>query len=182
MEKLKRAPTFCLFSSSNICTGTKGVRQTNKVDFIKCVRDMERKLYRVCRAMRLNDADAQDAVQEALLKAYKNIESLREDRYFETWLIRILINEARAILRRSQKADQPLDEKIPVIPEGENSVAAAILSLPEKERLCLTLHAIEGYGLKEIAEITKSPVGTVKWRLKKARDRLKETLEKEDAL
>ena len=143
---------------------------------------MERKLYRVCRAMRLNDADAQDAVQEALLKAYKNIESLREDRYFETWMIRILINEARAILRRPQKADQPLDEKIPFIPEGENSVAAAILSLPEKERLCLTLHAIEGYGLKEIAEITKSPVGTVKWRLKKARDRLKETLEKEGAL
>lgn len=49
---------------------------------------MERKLYRVCRAMRLNDADAQDAVQEALLKAYKNIENLREEKYFETWLIR----------------------------------------------------------------------------------------------
>lgn len=143
---------------------------------------MERKLYRVCRAMRLNDADAQDAVQEALLKAYKNIENLREEKYFETWLIRILINEARVILRRPQRQDQLLDEKILAIPEGENSVAAAILSLPEKERICLTLHVIEGFGVKEISEITKSPVGTVKWRLKRARDRLKETLEKEGAI
>ncbi|MBQ6715246.1 MAG: RNA polymerase sigma factor [Clostridia bacterium] len=143
---------------------------------------MERRLYRVCRAMRLTDTDAQDAIQEALLNAYKSIDTLREEKYFETWLIRILINEARAIMRRPQRQDQPLNEKIPFIPEGENSVAAAILSLPEKERLCLTLHAIEGFSVKEIAEITKSPVGTVKWRLKKARDRLKETLEKERAI
>lgn len=154
----------------------------NKADFIKRVRDMERKLYRISRAMRLSDADAEDAVQEALLKAYKSLDGLREEKYFETWLIRILINEARAILKRLQKREQALDEKIPFLPEGENSVAAAILSLPEKERICLTLHAIEGFSVKEIAEITKSPAGTVKWRLKKARDRLKEMLEKEGAI
>lgn len=154
----------------------------NKADFIKRVRDMERKLYRISRAMRLSDADAEDAVQEALLKAYKSLDGLREEKYFETWLIRILINEARAILKRLQKREQALDEKIPFLPEGENSVAAAILSLPEKERICLTLHAIEGFSVKEIAEITKSPAGTVKWRLKKARDRLKEMLEKEGVI
>ncbi len=152
-----------------------------KAEFASRIRNMERKMYCVLRSMRLTDADAEDAVQEALLKAYRNLEGLREEKYFETWMIRILINEAKAILKRPQRLESELKDTIPYIPEGENSVAAAIVMLPEKERLCLVLYSIEGYSVKEIAEITKSPLGTVKWRLKSARDKLKEILEKEDA-
>lgn len=152
-----------------------------KAEFASRVRSMERKMYRVLRAMRLADQDAEDAVQEALLKAYRSLDSLREERYFETWMIRILLNEAKAIFRHPQRREIALDEKIAYLPEGENSVAAAIMKLPEKERLSLVLHSIEGYSVKEIAEIMKSPTGTVKWRLKKAREKLSEILEKEDA-
>lgn len=152
-----------------------------KAEFASRIRNMERKMYCVLRSMRLTDADAEDAVQEALLKAYRNLEGLREEKYFETWMIRILINEAKAILKRPQRLESELKDTIPYLPEGENSVAAAIVMLPEKERLCLVLYSIEGYSVKEIAEITKSPLGTVKWRLKSARDKLKEILEKEDA-
>ena len=69
----------------------------NRTDFILRVRGCERRLYRVARTMLRSDADCEDAVQEALLKAWSKLGSLREEQFFETWLIRILINECRKL-------------------------------------------------------------------------------------
>lgn len=56
----------------------------NRTDFISRVRDCERRLYRVARTMLRSDADCEDAVQEALLRAWAKLPSLREERFFET--------------------------------------------------------------------------------------------------
>lgn len=153
-----------------------------KAEFVQRVRDMERRLYRVSRTMLKNPHDCEDCVQEALFKAWNRIETLREDRYFETWLIRILINECKMMLKKPSERESALDESIPCIPEGDSSVACAIMRLAEKERIVLVLHAVEGYSVREISDIVRAREGTVKWRLKKARDGLKEILKEEELI
>ena len=73
----------------------------DRTEFRSRVRGCERRLYRVARTMRLSDPDCEDAVQEALLKGWSRLSTLRVEDYFETWLIRTLINECRNLYRRN---------------------------------------------------------------------------------
>jgi len=141
----------------------------------------ERKLYRVARTMLRSVADCEDAVQEALLRAWKNRDSLRELRYFDTWLVRILINECRNLHRR-RPMTVPLEvAESASVPEAEGTVALAALDgLSEKLRLVMVLHYVEGYPVEEITELLRIPAGTVKWRLHQGRRRLRERMERED--
>ena len=77
----------------------------NEREFSQRVRNCRDKLWRVSYAILRNGADCDDALQEALLRAWRQIGSLREEKYFDTWLTRILINEAKRILRQRQKRD-----------------------------------------------------------------------------
>ena len=153
----------------------------NDRDYMARVRAMERKLYRIAHAMLFNDADSADAIQAAVFKGWMKKAALREDRYMETWLIRILINECRDMLRkRSAKILPLMDELLP----GEDERMAedlhlrdALRSLPEKYRLPLLLHHLEGYELSEIAEMLSITPQLVKSRLHQARKRLRGKLE-----
>ncbi len=152
----------------------------NKVDFVSRVRDCERRLYRVARTMLRCDADCEDAVQEALTKAWAKLATLRQDQYFETWLIRILINECKSFYRRRRiRAEEPLSETIPA-PQQEHLLMDALMTLPPKYRIPVELHYIEGYGLREIARMLTVPEGTVKWQLSRARTLLKHELGEEE--
>ena len=84
----------------------------NDQEFTMRVRLMERKLYRIAHAILWNDADCADAIQEAVFKGWMKRSGLREERYFETWLVRILINECKNIIRRQKRAPLPLDSRI----------------------------------------------------------------------
>ena len=64
-------------------------------EYMMRVRSMERKLYRIAHAILWSDADCADAIQEAVFKGWMKKSGLRDERYFETWLVRILINECR---------------------------------------------------------------------------------------
>ena len=81
-------------------------------EYMARVRAMERKLYRIAHAILWSDADCADAIQEAVFRGWMKRGTLREERYFETWLIRILINECRNLLRRQQAAPAALCEEI----------------------------------------------------------------------
>ena len=153
-----------------------------KEEFIRRVRGCERRLYRMAYTTLHNDADCEDAVQEALLKAWAKIHTLRETAYFETWLIRILINESRQILRKRRITETELNENIPMPEQDESSLNAAMLKLPEKQRITVELHHIEGYSVREVSKMLRIPEGTVKWRLKRAREQLKNELEEEGLL
>ena len=141
--------------------------------FSQLAMDCERKLYRVARTLLRSDADCQDALQEAILRGWSKRKSLREARYFDTWLIRILINECRNIQRKAAKV--PTSESTPP-PADTSELYDALMTLDEKYRLVTELHYIEGYEVSEIASMLKLPSGTVKWRLSEARNRLKEAL------
>ena len=138
----------------------------------------ERRLYRISRAILKSDQDCADAIQEAVFKGWISRDKLREERYFETWLIRILINECKNVLRRSARAPVPVENVRAAAPEPDEDteLRLALDSLPEKYRLVLVLHHVEGYPLREIALLLKLPESLIKSRLHQARAALKKAL------
>ena len=123
-----------------------------------------------------------DAVQEAVLKAWNSRGSLRNKQYFESWLIRILINECHAIQRKNSRI-LPLEaapEQIAAHAETNIDLRDALLRLPEKLRMPVLLHYMEGYDSKEIARILRIPAGTVRTRLMRARSQLRDFVGDDD--
>lgn len=156
-----------------------------KQDFVERVLARERTLYRVARAMLRQEADQKDAVQEAVAKAWAKLGSLRDERYFATWLTRILINECANIARRHKRIVLMRDWQEEALTEraefAEPSVIdEALDALPEKLRLPMVLHYLEGFSLAEIQEMLHLPLGTVKSRLHDARIALKLKLERNE--
>ena len=155
----------------------------NRQEFTHRVLALEGRLHRISYGLLRNAQDQQDAVQEAVLKAWNKLESLRNERFFETWLTRILINECYSLLSARRDA-LPLDTapELPAVPEGVNrELHDALLGLDEKLRLPVMLHYMEGYRVREIAGILGLPEGTVKTRLARAKRELKKYLEEEEA-
>ena len=139
-------------------------------EFARRVEAMQGALYRVAYGLLLNQADCADAVQEALLRAWEKRGSLREERFFETWLTRILINECYTMLR-GRRAALPIDS-LPdpaAPPDADPALHDAIARLDKKLRLPVVLHYMEGYGVGDIARMLRVPVGTVKTRMARAR-------------
>jgi len=156
---------------------TGDTRPMDKQTFTALVKQDERKLYRVAMSYTGNVSDAADAVQEALLRAWSRRHTLREDALFSTWLMRILINECKTMLRKRKRVlsfAQLPQETLQLPPDADREWADALLHLPEKYRLPLVLHALEGYSLAEVAQIIHLPVNTVKTRISRARKQMRQ--------
>ena len=154
----------------------------DKKEFADRVHAMQERLYRMTYGQLREEQDRKDAVQEAILKAWQGRHRLRNPAYFETWLIRILINECHNIQRASRRCvpmetlpEQPFSDRH--MEGSDRELREAVLALPEKLRLPVMLHYIEGYSTEEAARILHVPAGTVRSRLKKARSVLKAQLE-----
>jgi len=144
---------------------------------------MMQTLYRVAYTQLSQSCDRDEAVQECLYKAWKKRYQLKDDRFMQTWVIRILINECHNIQRKRSR-EVPLDE-LPerVAPPGvDHELHDALFSLEESLRLPLVLHYVEGYSVGEIAKILRCPQGTVKSRMRRGRQELKNNLYGEDFL
>lgn len=147
--------------------------------FENLVFECEDTLYRVSMSMLKNEHDAQDAVHNAILKAYENLRKLRHEEFFKTWLVRIAINECKRILRsKSRYCD---DNILREVSSRDNpyisvEVGEALDSLPKKIRLVIIMYYVEDYSIKEIKQVLNIPEGTVKSRLSKGRELLKEKL------
>jgi len=144
-------------------------------EFSTRVLEVEEMLYRVAYGILLNQSDCADAVQEALLRAWEKLHTLREEAYFKTWLTRILINQCYTLLRR-RRFFLPLDSARAVaVPENaDRELHDAIARLDGKLRLPIVLHYMEGYPVKEVAAMLQLPVTTVQWRLHSARTQIRD--------
>ncbi len=152
-------------------------------DFAARVIAMQGTLYRVTCALLRDHADREDAVQSAIEKAWRKRSSLREEARLQQWIVRILINECYQILRH-QKRISPV-EAIPEAPAPEGSdpdLYRFFASLPDALRLTMVLHYVEGWDVKDVARIQRIPVGTVKSRLMRGREKLKENEYVKEAL
>lgn len=152
--------------------------------FIAEVLAAEKQLYGVARSMLKREVDCEDAIQNTLLRAYANLKTLRDEKFFRTWLTRILINECYRILKKDKRlvSYEETEDSITKSMEWENGyseIYEALMTLKESYRLTFVLHYIEGYSVKETAQILRISENNVKQRLLRARKQMKEILKGE---
>ena len=151
--------------------------------FSREIEAMAPTMFRVAFAILRNRADCEDAAQNAVLKAYTNLDKLKERRYFRTWMIRILKNECSNFARAASRTVNldaceliGYDMEVPDL-----DLNRAFDSLSADERLAITLFYFEGYSTREIAKICEVSDGTVRSRLSRAREALRRTLSEQEA-
>lgn len=148
--------------------------------FVTCVTAMTDALYRVSMGILHCREDAQDAVQQALLKAWQAREKMQHVA-FSPYLMRIVINECRNLQRRRKRIfPSDLTEHLQEA-EGpfDLSLRDALMHLPENERIALILKYMEGYSEKDIARTVRAPVSTVKARLRRGREKMRKQWKEE---
>jgi RNA polymerase sigma-70 factor, ECF subfamily len=176
-------------------------RQGDGAAFRTIMQRNNRRLYRVARAVVLNDSEAEDVVQEAYVRAFTHLDQFRGDASLATWLSRIVLNEALGRLRRRRPTldletidNRPLSQA-QVIPfplatpqldpertmaqrEIHRLVEQAIDDLPEAFRIVLVARIIEDMSVEETAQLFGLRAETVKTRLHRARALLRDALKK----
>lgn len=150
-----------------------------KEKFTELVLESEKTLYRVSMSMLKNETDCEDCVQTAILTAFEKLSDLKNEEYFKTWLVRILINACNKQLRHHKKQAEFYDEGICDNTGIAIEIREALDKLPQKIRQTVVLFYIEEFTVNEIKEILHIPAGTVKSRLSKGRTLLKEILDDE---
>lgn len=141
--------------------------------FTQEVASCERSLYRVSRTLLQSPADCADAVQEALLKTWQHRDRV-DEAHFRAYLTRIVINECRSIGRRRARVT-PV-EAVPECAATQSETTElrdALARMDEALRLVLIMHELEGYTLSEIAQALRVPLGTIKWRMARAKRALR---------
>jgi RNA polymerase sigma-70 factor, ECF subfamily len=172
--------------------------------FDELVRQYEKRVFNCALRIAGNYNDAADVAQEAFIRAFNSIQTFRGDAHFSTWIYRIVTNVYLDERKKSKAHRQTsLDEYIEL---DENSVTrqivdegptpdeiveskerarvlqGAINSLPDYQRIILTLYSFQHRSYEEIADILRLPIGTVKSRLNRARLALAEKLTGESEL
>lgn len=155
------------------------------------MRRYNQRLFRAARAILQNDADAEDAVQQTYLNAYRYLDQFEGRARFSTWLTRIAVYEA--LSRRRRARDKPLesgddeqsDRAVSTAPDPERQtyagelgtlLEAALATLPHGYRSVFMLREIDGLNTLETAKQLRVSEGTVKTRLHRARDLLQRKL------
>ncbi|MGG7164675.1 sigma-70 family RNA polymerase sigma factor [Clostridium ihumii] len=157
-------------------------KNITKEIFIGLVKENKISLYRLAKSMLKMEADVEDVISETILKAFKNINKLKELESFKPWIMRILVNECYALINKKNKID--LEENMEVYnlkyEEVESkSLIWAINQLNDDSRAVIILFYYEDMSIKDMSSILNVPEGTVKSRLSRAKDKLKIILEKE---
>lgn len=128
---------------------------------------------------RLSPTDAEDVVQEVLIKLMTTLPKFRDEEHEKAWLIRATMNRACDFHRAAAKATVPIDQLELPAREDEAQLLSAVRTLPGKYSAVIHLYYYEGYSIKEIAKLLRLPASTVGSRLARGRARLKEII-KED--
>lgn len=149
----------------------KQAQQGDAASFGELVRIYQNSFYRIARSRLSNDEDTSDAMQEALLSGWEKIRTLREPKYFKTWMIRILINKCNEIIRKNQHAEslEHAPEACAENTEDNLMFKAMLEKLSDKNRLVMALYYGDDYSIREISQILELSEDTVKQRLVRGR-------------
>lgn len=145
-----------------------------------------RAMYNVAFRITAREEDAEDALQEAFISGFRNLENYRGDAAFGAWIKRIVVNKAINIVKRRRFESIPDDDRFDVAEYDDTAeykeeltvdrVKQAIAQLPDGYRSVLTLYLLEGYDHQEIAEIMNISESTSKSQLNRAKSKLRELL------
>ena len=159
-------------------------QQGSDAAFAELVRAHQRRAYAVARAIVLSHEDAEDAVQDGFLHAYRALDRFRSDQPFGAWLNRIVANAALDLVRRRKVRDAeelPETVALPFRDPGESDelrrrLAQALTRLSDRQRAVIVLHDVEGYTHGEIGSMLGIPEGTARSDLHHARAALRRLL------
>lgn len=156
----------------------------DKNTFEEKVLETEQTMYHMAKSILPCEADCEDAVSEAVLKAYLKLDTLRDETYFKTWLIRILLRECYRKRKNNTLtvSYENYFQETPAQTEEYTDLYQSVMRLKEKIRVPIILYYIEGYSVEEIRTILKIPAGTVKSRLARGRVQLRSLLKEEVVL
>lgn len=157
----------------------KKAQQGNQKAFLKLVESDKEKLYKMAFLYVKNESDALDIVQETIMKAYVNMKTVKEERYFSTWLTKILINTALETLRKNSKIiilkEEAAEKQSTILQiEEKMDLLQAIEQLEEKYKTVIILRYYRDLPVQQIADYLDCPEGTVKSNLHRAIQKLKQ--------
>ena len=175
------------------CEGVSLFDKHSKAEaFEKIAVEFERPVYLLCLRMMGNREDALDCAQEAMLNAYRAFDRFRGDAHVKTWFLRIAHNACIDALRRRKGVvsldslreegfDPPDTQTLSPYAslaqkERQEQLMQAVESLPEDQRAVLVLRDFQNLSYDEIGEALSLPLGTVKSRIKRAREKIKQIL------
>lgn len=154
-------------------------KKGNNLAFSTLIKAYEKDLYKVAITMTKNEEDALDCIQEAILQSYISIKDLRQEEYFKTWLIKILINKCNALLKKNKKImnlDMEITGELKIEESYKLDLKKSINNLDSDLKIIVILYYYEDMSIKDISESLNIPQGTIKSRLSRARKKLKEIL------
>ncbi len=147
--------------------------------FIELMEQNKQSMYKVAKGFLSDEEDVADAMSETVLTCYEKMRSLRQDAYFKTWMIRILMNHCKDILRKRKRSIS-----VETMPELEDRTAdddgqvfqELIEPLKAQDRSIFTLYYVYGMKVKEIAAYMEMKENTVASRLKRGREMLRDEM------
>lgn len=167
------------------------VKKAQKGDdkaFLALFQKYEQDIYRIAFVYVKNQSDALDVVQETAYRSFKTIKSLKEPKYFKTWLIRVAVNCSLDLIRKQKKVVRLKPEFAENLSDDiseedvllQITVRDLIELLNEGEKSVVILRFYEDLTFKEISETLEIPLGTAKTILYKALDKLRQNLKGDD--
>lgn len=161
---------------------TEGRCDMRRIEFCEYITAYKKQLYTVAYAILKNEADAEDAVCNAIQKGYEHLEQLRNPQKFKPWMITIIKNEALQIKRK--RLELPGNEQVEAMLEptqdSPHELWDVVQALPEEYRLAIVLFYYNDLSIRDISKVLDIPIGTVKSRLNRGRELLRQALEETD--
>ena len=147
--------------------------------FCDNIKDLENGMYRLSYSILRNETDAQDAVQEAIYKSYKNLESLKDKRKFKSWIYKIITNTSFEMLKNKKdyldiEQENVQEDKIDI--DTNLTLWNAVQGLEKPYRTTITLFYYEDMSIKEISKITGTKIDAIKKQLSRGREKIKEVM------
>lgn len=166
-------------SAQTSCQDVSLAKYGDKKAFERLILQYNDSIYRIAYSMLGNKQDIEDAYQNTIIKCYKGIARLKNDEFFKTWLIRVLINECNNILKHRKKVVslEKIDDTTVISDDySKLELTVAVNNLEAKLKIVTILYYFEDISQKRISEILSIPEGTVASRLSRARIKLFESL------
>ena len=142
-------------------------------------------VFRLAFSMLKSPADADDVTQNVLLSLYRTDYPFESDEHVRSWLMKVTVNECRKFWRRPFRSHENIDDYAETLAFEDPSyrdLFEAIMQLDRDKRTVIVLYYIEGYSIKEIAEILNVPAATIGTRLARARAKLAQYLKEEESI
>lgn len=166
------------------------VKKGDEEAFAELIEEYKLQIYKTAKAILKDEDDVCDAIQDTALSIYKNINNLKNEKYFKTWVIRITINKCYDIIVKHRLNNEKVS-KIKLNNEeihnsfDNNSIEKIDLErtldlLEDELRIVTVLYYYNDLSISEISDILKIPKGTVKSRVFRAREKLYDLLSKEE--